>query len=75
MTNTRAVRFDAACTLIAPGPTFRGEGDRAFGARRGIDIDASTCSPSVAGAASLLDGPGDAPHAAETTVVYTRRTG
>ena len=35
----RAVFFDVDFTLIYPGPTFRGEGYRAFCARHGMDVD------------------------------------
>ena len=35
---TRAVLFDVDFTLIYPGPTFQGEGYRAFSVRHGIDV-------------------------------------
>jgi putative hydrolase of the HAD superfamily len=70
---TKAVFFDVDFTLIYPGPTFRGEGYRDFCARHGMEVDASKFSAAVAGAASLLDGPEDAPYADETFIVYTRR--
>ena len=70
---TRAVFFDVDFTLIYPGPMFLGEGYRAFAARYGMDIDASKFSQAVAGAASLLDGPEDAPYQDEIFVIYTRR--
>ncbi len=68
----RAVFFDVDFTLIYPGPTFRGQGYRDFGARHGIDVDDSRFDAAVAGAASLLDGPEDAPYDAEMFVAYTR---
>jgi len=70
---TRAVFFDVDFTLICPGPTFRGEGYRAFCARYGIDVDPAKFAQGVAGAASLLDGPEDAPYDAEIFIKYTRR--
>ncbi len=70
---TKAVFFDVDFTLIYPGPTFRGEGYREFCARHGIEVDASTFSAAVAGAAPLLDGPEDAPYTDEIFIVYTRR--
>ena len=73
MSPTRAVFFDVDFTLIYPGPMFLGEGYRAFAARSGMDIDASKFSQAVAGAASLLDGPEDAPYQDEIFVIYTRR--
>jgi HAD superfamily hydrolase (TIGR01662 family) len=72
MNRVRAVFFDVDFTLIFPGPMFRGEGYRAFGARYGMDLDASTFSHAVASAAPLLDGPEEAPYDAEIFVVYTR---
>jgi putative hydrolase of the HAD superfamily len=68
---TRAVFFDVDFTLIYPGPTFRGEGYRAFCARYGIEVDQSLFERSVASAARLLDGPDDA-YDAEVFVAYTR---
>jgi putative hydrolase of the HAD superfamily len=72
-TSTRAVFFDVDFTLIYPGPTFRGEGYRAFAARFGMDIDASKFSHAVAGAAPLLDSPEAVAYDAEIFVLYTRR--
>jgi FMN phosphatase YigB (HAD superfamily) len=69
---TRAVFFDVDFTLIFPGPTFRGEGYRAFCARYGMDVDASRFSTAVASAAPLLDQPEGSPYDAEIFVVYTR---
>ena len=70
---TAAVFFDVDFTLIYPGPTFRGEGYRAFCERYGIDVDASKFGRAVAGAAPLLDGPEDIPYADEIFILYTRR--
>jgi HAD superfamily hydrolase (TIGR01549 family) len=65
----KAVFFDVDFTLIYPGPTFRGEGYRAF---CGMDVDASKFAAAVAAAAPLLEGPEDAPYAAEIFVDYTK---
>jgi len=70
--STKAVFFDVDFTLIAPGPMFRGEGYQAFCARYGIDADPAKFDGAVASAASLLDGPDDAPYDAEIFVAYTR---
>jgi HAD superfamily hydrolase (TIGR01662 family) len=51
---------------------FRGEGYRAFCARYGMQVDAAKFEHGVASAASLLDGPDDAPYDAEIFVKYTR---
>ena len=69
---TRAVFFDVDFTLIYPGPTFRGEGYRAFCARYGMEADPAKFSQGVASAASLLDRPEDAPYDSEVFVRYTR---
>jgi len=69
----KAICFDVDFTLIHPGPTFRGEGYRAFCARHGMDVDASKFAEAVAAAAPLLEGPEDAPYAAEIFIAYTRR--
>jgi HAD superfamily hydrolase (TIGR01662 family) len=66
-----AVFFDVDFTLIYPGPTFRGEGYRAFGERYGIDVDVSLFERGVASAARFLDGPDDA-YDAEVFVAYAR---
>jgi len=71
--STKAVFFDVDFTLIHPGPTFRGEGYRAFCARYGMDVDASKFAAAVAGAAPLLEAPEDAAYTAEIFVDYTRR--
>jgi putative hydrolase of the HAD superfamily len=69
----RAVFFDVDFTLIYPGPTFRGEGYRAFCARYGMDVDASRFAHAVASAAPLLDAPEDTKYDHEIYVAYTRR--
>lgn len=70
---TRAVFFDVDFTLIYPGPTFRGEGYRAFCARHAIDVDASRFPHAVTAAAELLDQPEDTRYDEEIFVAYTRR--
>jgi len=72
MSRTRAIFFDVDFTLIYPGPTFRGEGYRAFCERYGMDVDPARFEDAVASAAPLLDGPVDAPYNAEIFVAYTR---
>lgn len=69
---TRAVFFDVDFTLIHPGPTFRGEGYRAFCARYGIEVDAARFPNAVASAAALLEQPEDATYNEEIFVAYTR---
>jgi len=69
----RAVFFDVDFTLIYPGPTFRGEGYRAFCARYGMDVDASRFAHAVTSAAPLLDTPEDTKYDHEIYVAYTRR--
>lgn len=68
----RAVFFDVDFTLIYPGPTFRGEGYKAFCARYGMEVDPSRFGQAVASAASLLDSSDDAVYDAEIFVAYTR---
>ncbi len=68
----RAVFFDVDFTLIYPGPTFRGEGYRAFGARHGMDLAASKFDEAVVSAAPLLDVPEDTCYDDELYVAYTR---
>ena len=51
----RAVFFDVDFTLIHPGPTFRGDGYRAFCERHGLRVDASRFDAAVAAASSVLD--------------------
>src|SRR5438093_10842456 len=70
---TRAVFFDVDFTLIYPGPTFRGEGYRAFCARHGMEVDESKFDDAVASAASILDDRDEGtPYDAEIFVTYTR---
>jgi putative hydrolase of the HAD superfamily len=69
---TKAVFFDVDFTLIYPGPTFRGEGYRAFCARHGMEVDASKFAYAVASAAPLLNGPEDAPYEDAIFITYTR---
>ena len=71
--NARAVLFDVDFTLIYPGPTFRGEGYRAFCARYGIDVDPDRFAAAVVGAAPLLDQPEDAIYDPEVFIAYTSR--
>ena len=51
---------------------FRSGGYRAFCERHGMQVDESRFDAAVASAASLLDGPEDAPYDAEIFVRYTR---
>ena len=69
---TRAVFFDVDFTLIYPGPTFRGEGYRDFGARHGMDLAPSRFEHAVASAAALLDLPDETAYHADYYVAYTR---
>lgn len=69
---TRAVLFDVDFTLIYPGPTFHGEGYRAFSARHGIEVDAARFGEAVASAARLLDLPEDTIYEDDIHVRYTR---
>jgi hypothetical protein len=69
--STRAVFFDVDFTLIAPGPTFGGDGYRTFCARYGMEADPARFDAAVASAAPLLDG-GDLEYDAEVFVAYTR---
>jgi putative hydrolase of the HAD superfamily len=70
----RAVFFDVDFTLIHPGPTFRGEGYRAFCERHGMAIDESTFDAAVESAAPLLNGSDEeTTYDAEIFVAYTRR--
>jgi HAD superfamily hydrolase (TIGR01662 family) len=69
---TRAVFFDVDWTLIHPGPTFLGEGYKAFCARYGMDVDADRFHAAVAAAAPFLDS-GDERYTDELFVVYTRK--
>jgi putative hydrolase of the HAD superfamily len=69
---TRAVFFDVDFTLIYPGPTFSGEGYRAFCASHGMKVEASRFEQAVASAASLLDSAEGSVYDAEIFVAYTR---
>jgi putative hydrolase of the HAD superfamily len=69
---TKAVFFDVDFTLIHPGPTFRGEGYRAFCQRHGMAVDASAFQAAVESAAPLLDHPEETVYDAEIFVAYTR---
>jgi HAD superfamily hydrolase (TIGR01549 family) len=69
---TRAVLFDVDFTLIYPGPTFQGEGYRAFGARYGLECDPARFDQAVASAGQLLDGPDDTAYDDEIYIAYTR---
>jgi putative hydrolase of the HAD superfamily len=69
----KAIFFDVDFTLIAPGPTFQGEGYQAFCARYGIDVDPAAFDAAVVTAAPLLDAPEDTRYDAEIFVAYTRR--
>jgi len=66
----KAVCFDVDFTLIYPGPTFRGEGYRAFCARYGMNVDASKFERGVASAAPLLNSPDDV-YDPEVFIAYT----
>jgi putative hydrolase of the HAD superfamily len=68
----KAVFFDVDFTLIYPGPTFRGEGYRAFCERYGIAVDETRFERAVASAAPILDEPEEAIYDAEIFVRYTR---
>ena len=65
----KAVFFDVDFTLIYPGPTFRGEGYKAFCARYGIDVDATKFEQGVASAARILEGPDE--YDPQVFVAYT----
>src|SRR3954464_10713321 len=68
---TRAGVFGGDFTLIEPGPTFRGEGYRAFCERHGMTVDEAAFDAAVQSASFLLDGD-DASYDAEIFVAYTR---
>jgi HAD superfamily hydrolase (TIGR01662 family) len=69
---TRAVLFDVDFTLIEPGLAFRGEGYRAFCEGFGIVVEPDRFDAAVAGAAALLETPGDHVYDPEFFVRYTR---
>ena len=66
----KAVLFDVDFTLIYPGPTFRGEGYRAFCARYSMDVDPAKLEQGVASAAPLLNSPDDV-YDPEIFIAYT----
>jgi HAD superfamily hydrolase (TIGR01662 family) len=68
----KAVLFDVDFTLIRPGPTFSGDGYRAFCERFGMAVDATAFDGAVASAAAILDTPEDTPYDAGLYVAYTR---
>ena len=51
----KAVFFDVDYTLIHPGPTFGGDGYRAFAARHGLRVDPARFAAAVSEAAAELD--------------------
>jgi len=69
---TRAVFFDVDFTLIHPGPTFLGEGYKAFCSRHGIEVDPAKFEQAVIAAAPYLDA-GDDRYTDELFIIYTRR--
>jgi len=70
MSGVRAVFFDVDFTLIYPGPTFQGEGYRAFCARYGIDVDPRRFPAAVAGAAHILDRQHDGAYDPQIFIEY-----
>ena len=70
---TSAVFFDVDFTLIYPGPTFQGEGYRAFCARYGMDVDPLLFEPALHAALPLLDDREDDVYSTELFVAFTRR--
>ncbi len=70
---THAVLFDVDFTLIHPGPTFDGEGYRAFCGRYGIDVDPEKFADAVAAAAPLLDVGDAATYDHGVFIAYTSR--
>ncbi len=73
MGSTRAVFFDVDFTLIYPGPTFQGEGYRAFCAKHGVRVDASRFAGAVAGASAVLDDAQDHAYDPQIFIDYTSR--
>lgn len=71
--SVQAVFFDVDFTLIYPGPTFRGEGYRAFCGRHGMEVDPDRFDQAVASAAPLLDVPDDAIYDPAVFIAYTGR--
>jgi len=70
---TRAVFFDVDFTLIYPGPTFQGEGYRAFCAKHGVMVDASGFDRAVAAASVVLDEAQDHAYDPQIFIDYTSR--
>jgi HAD superfamily hydrolase (TIGR01662 family) len=68
----RAVFFDVDFTLIYPGPTFQGEGYRAFAESHGLVADVSAFRQAVDSAAPILEVTDDVRYDAEIFVTYTR---
>lgn len=69
---TKAVFFDVDFTLIRPGPTFEGEGYRAFCARHRIDVDASRFEWAVARASAVLEEAQDGVYDPALFIRYAR---
>ncbi len=55
MAPIRSVFFDVDFTLIHPGPTFQGEGYRAFCAKHGVEVAASAFDAAVKASSFILD--------------------
>ena len=68
----KAVFFDVDFTLIYPGPTFGGEGYRAFCERHGMTVEPSLFERAVASASPILDDAEDSTYATDLFVKYTR---
>lgn len=68
----KAVFFDVDFTLIYPGPTFAGEGYRAFGRRYGLRIAPAAFDAAVLDASAILDEAQDHIYDAALFVRYTR---
>ena len=72
-TNLKAVFFDVDFTLIYPGPTFQGEGYRAFCAKHGVTVDRSAFGQAVAAASVVLDEAQDHAYDPQIFIDYTSR--
>ncbi len=69
----RAVLFDVDFTLIYPGPTFQGEGYRAFCSKHGIgNCDPAAFQAAVASASALLDDTEDHAYDPAVFIRYIR---
>jgi len=66
------VFFDVDFTLIYPGPTFQGDGYRAFCERYGIDVDPVLFERAVDAALPILDQREDDAYSTELFVAFTR---